>query len=158
MAVAARGAFRTTKDLDFLIDWPLNEGHKLAQALSENGLPSTFHKGLGDDPVAGVIRTAVSTLSSTAHCDVLFPTKMWQLQVIARATRVEMGGFILPVAQADDLFLLKLYAGGPQDLLDAANLYELQSEKERGVWKERAAKIGRSKMFARCLSFLARGE
>lgn len=154
MAVAARGAFRTTKDVDFLIDWPLHEAVKLAQSLSENGLPSTFRKGLGDDPVVGVIRTSVPTSASICNCDILFPTKKWQLQAVPRATRVDMGGFILPVVQADDLFLLKLYAGGPQDLLDAAQLLKLQNEDERRAWKESAAKIGRSRMFTSCLKFL----
>ena len=154
MAFAARAVVRGTKDVDFLIDWPLHEGANLARSLSENGLPSTFHKGLADDPVAGVIRTVVPTHSSTGNCDILFPTKKWQLEALPRATRVDMGGFMLPVVQADDLFLLKLYAGGPQDLMDAANLYNLQSKEERKVWKERAARIRRSKMFTRCLTFL----
>ena len=65
-----------------------------------------------------------------------------------------MGGFILPVVQADDLFLLKLYAGGPQGLLDAAQPLKLQAAEEQKAWKEHAAKIRRSKMFAKCLNFL----
>lgn len=154
MAVAARAEARATKDVDFLIDWPLHEGANLARSLSQHGLPSTFLKGLADDPVAGVIRTTVPTHASTGNCDILFPTKKWQLEALPRATRVDMGGFILPVVQADDLFLLKLYAGGPQDLMDAANLYNLQSGEERRAWKERAAKIGRSRRFTSCLKFL----
>ena len=154
MAVGARGPVRATKDVDFLVDWPLHEGAKLAQSLTENHLLSTFHKGLADDPVAGVIRTIVPLAPFTGTCDILFPIKKWQLQAVSRATRVDMGGFVIPVAQADDLFLLKLFAGGPQDLLDAAQLYKLQSHDEQRAWKERAEKIGRSRAFARCLKFL----
>lgn len=154
MAVGARGPVRATKDVDFLVDWPLHAGAKLAKSLTENQLPSTFQKGQADDPVAGVIRTAVPTLSSPDRCDIFFPTKKWQLQTISRATPVDMGEFVLPVVQADDLFLLKLNAGGPQDLLDAARLFNLQGPDEQRAWKERAKKIGRSRYFEKCLKFL----
>ena len=157
MALGARGPVRATKDVDFMVDWPLHEGPKLAQLLTESGLSSSFHKGLGDDPLAGVIRTAVPTSSAMDDCDLLFPKKTWQQDVIARATQVDMGGFILPVAQADDLFLLKLYAGGPQDLLDAAHLLKVRSKEERRQWKDRAGKIGRSRMYDRCLKFITEG-
>jgi hypothetical protein len=158
MAVGARGHARATKDAGFLVDWPLQEGAKLAQSLTENHLPSTFHKSLADDPVVGVIRTDVRTPLSTGNCDILFPSKSWQVQTISRATRVDMGGLILPVAQADDLFLLKLVAGDPQDLLDAAQLFMLQSREEQNAWEVRAAKIGRSRAFTRCLKSLAPEE
>lgn len=154
LAVAARGAFRTTKDMDFLVVSPLLDGESLAKSLSENGLPSTFHKGLGDDPVAGVIRTGVTTGASITKCDILFPSKAWQQRAVERATRVDMDGFIVPVVHAEDLFLLKLYAGGPQDPLDAARLFELQSEDDRNAWQDRARQIGRSKMFEKCMKLL----
>ncbi len=158
MAVGARGPVRATKDVAFLIDWPLDDGPKLAQSLAAKGLPCTFHRGPFDDPVAGVIRASGTEAgTSIAKWDILFPKKIWQQEAVARAKEVDMAGFILPVAQADDLFLMKLHAGGPQDLLDAAQLLKLQTNGERRQWKDRAAKIGRSRMYERCLKFIAEG-
>jgi len=154
----ARGIVRATKDVDFLVDLPPSEGKSLAQSLGREGLHATFQRGAADDPVSGVIRVTLPARTEPVRCEILFPSRGWQAVAVRNATTVNLDGFDVPVVQGPDLFLLKLYAGGPQDLMDAANLYELQSEKERGVWKERAAKIGRSKMFARCLSFLANRE
>jgi Nucleotidyl transferase AbiEii toxin, Type IV TA system len=153
-ALMARGIVRATKDVDFLIDMPLSEAKSLAQSLEREGLHAAFQRGAADDPVSGVIRVTIPARTDPVQCDILFPSRAWQSEAVRSAKTVNVDGFDVPVVQAPDLFLLKLYAGAPQDLIDAANLYMLQSEKERNFWKERAAKIGRSKMFARCLSFL----
>ncbi|HEV2233255.1 MAG TPA: nucleotidyl transferase AbiEii/AbiGii toxin family protein [Terriglobia bacterium] len=153
-ALMARGIVRATKDVDFLIDFPLHEAASLTQSLRANGLDAVFRKGGAEDPIVGIIRVTLPTSTDPIQCDILFPSRAWQAEAVRNANPVKLEGFDVPVVRADDLFLLKLYAGGPQDLMDAANLYELQSGEERRAWKERAAKIGRSKMFARCLTFL----
>jgi len=157
LAVSARGAFRTTKDVDLLIDHPLHEGPSLTRSLNEHDLPAAFHKGAADDPVSGVIRVVVPTAVGEIKCDVLFPSKLWQAEAVRRATRVDMGGFIVPVVPAADLFLLKLHAGGTMDLFDAARLLELQTAGERRAWEKRATEIHRSRAYARCLKFLREG-
>lgn len=158
LAVIARGVMRATKDVDFLIDFPLREAPSLAQSLNENNLPAVFRKGGSDDPIAGVIRVSIPTAPDPIQCDILFPTKLWQAEAVRKAGLVELEGVAVPVVATVDLFLLKLYAGGPQDLLDAAQLLKLQSEDEQRVWKERAGKIGRSKAFTKCLTFLPHHE
>ncbi len=158
LAVAARGAFRSTKDVDLLIDWPLREAVSLARSLSEEGLPATFHRGLADDPVVGVIRVSVTTPAATINCDLLFPSKGWHEKAVEKATRVELGGFVVPVVQADDLFLLKLHAGGPQDLLDAADLLRMQSPADRKAWKKAAFERRLGNEYKQCLKFLKDAE
>jgi hypothetical protein len=64
-------------------------------------------------------------------CDVLFASRKWQTRAVRDATLVDLGSFIVRVAQPTDLFLLKLYAGGPQDLIYAAQLLKLQIPAER---------------------------
>jgi nucleotidyltransferase AbiEii toxin of type IV toxin-antitoxin system len=157
-ALIARGVVRATKDVDFLIDFPLHEAASLTESLRANGLDAAFRKGGAEDPIVGIIRVTLPTRADPIQCDILFPSRAWQAEAVRHATSVNVDGFDVPVVQADDLFLLKLYAGGPQDLMDAANLYKLQSEEKQSAWKERAAKIGRSKMFAKCLSFLPTRE
>ena len=150
-AVIARGVVRATKDVDFLVDFPIREAPALAQSLSDNGLPATFRMGGANDPIVGIIRITIPTDEDPIQCDILFPTKLWQLEAVRKATPIQLNELDVRVVQAEDLFLLKLYAGGPQDLLDAFQLLKLQSEEERARWKDRAAKIGRSRMFERCV-------
>ena len=58
LAVITRGVVRATKDVDFLVDWPVQRAGALAQSLTENGLPATFHRGDADDPLLYLERKA----------------------------------------------------------------------------------------------------
>ena len=50
-----------------------------------------------------------------------------------------------------DLLLLKLCAGGPRDLMDAAQLLKLQSPAERARWKAAAAQVRLTVEYNHCL-------
>jgi hypothetical protein len=58
------------------------------------------------------------------------------------------------VVQARDLFLLKLHAGGPQDLLDASRLLQMQDEATGSVWKDAASNMHMEDELERCLNFM----
>ncbi len=154
LAVITRGVVRATQDVDLLVDWPLREGASLAKSLTENGAPATFHKGAADDPVAGVIRVVFPGRPSPVRCDVLFASKAWQADAVRKAVPVDLKGLAVPVVQSQDLFLLKLHAGGPQDLLDAAELLRMQTDADRTAWEALAAKRRMSSQYKRCLKFL----
>jgi hypothetical protein len=62
----------------------------------------------------------------------------------------------IPVVRAADLFLLKLHAGKPQDLLDAAGPLRSMTPEERKAWKEAAVKLRLGKEYQRCLRFMTR--
>jgi hypothetical protein len=158
LAGVARGVIRATKDVDLLIDWRIRNAASLAESLNKNGLPATFHKGGGEDPVAGLIRLAIPSPTGPVRCDLLFPAAAWQAGAVKRATPVEVGGFVIPVAQSADLFLLKLYAGGPRDLLDAADLLRMQTPPTRDTWETAASKLGMKDKYKRCLKFLREAD
>jgi hypothetical protein len=80
------------------------------------------------------------------------------MQAVSNATPVDLGTFVVRVAQPADLFLLKLYAGGPQDLIDAAQLLKLQSPAERARWKATAAQFRLAAEYKSCLKFLQAGD
>jgi hypothetical protein len=46
----------------------------------------------------------------------------WQRKILDRAGKAVFAGVELPVIRAVDLILLKLYAGGPQDIWDVQQL------------------------------------
>lgn len=155
LAVAAHGYVRATKDVDLLIDWPLPRAKELVGLLEADKVVAEFRKGHFEDPVAGVIRATVADADGPISIDLLFPSRAWQRPIVSDAEIVDQEGIPVRVARAKDVFLLKLYAGGPQDLLDAAQLYETKDADTKADWKEGATSIGESDAFKRCLLFLA---
>ena len=115
-ALAARGVARSTYDIDLLttVGQVLDPG--LWQSLSSSGLRIDIRRGDADDPLGGVVRV------ETTHerpVDVILGKLAWQQLAVDRAELVAGGP---PVVLARDLVLLKLYAGGPQDLWDIQEL------------------------------------
>ncbi|CAG0979178.1 hypothetical protein MYXO_01749 [Myxococcaceae bacterium] len=51
----------------------------------------------------------------------------WQAEILSRAEPQSLLGVLVPVVRATDLVLLKLYAGGPQDRWDIAQLLSTQA-------------------------------
>jgi hypothetical protein len=158
LAVIARGVVRATKDVDVLIDVPIREGPSLAFTLSSHGLPGTFQKGDLDDPVPGLIRLDVPVSSGAVRCDLLFPTRAWEGEVVRNATPLDLDGLVIRVARDSDLFLLKLRAGGPQDLLDAAELLRMQPAGDQAAWEAAASKRRLASEFRRCRKFLKESD
>jgi hypothetical protein len=156
LAVDAYGGTRLTKDIDFLIDWPISDAKSLAQSLTRSGLPAEARRGDIDDPVPGVIRIGISVGEATIRCDLLFPIQAWHRDAVRAASHVQLKGLRLPIVQPGHLFLLKLEAGGTLDLYDAAQLFYLQSTEERARWKQLASGHRLSRAFKECLKFLPR--
>ncbi len=153
--MAPHNVIRATEDVDILIGQAAAEMPALASRLQAIGYKLEVSKAAFDDPLGGVIIVHVPTSSGVFPCDLIFPARAWQTAAVKNAVEVEFEGFAVRVVQARELFLLKLYAGGPQDLLDAGQLYEMQDKYTKANWNEHAASIGESDAFERCLKFLA---
>jgi Nucleotidyl transferase of unknown function (DUF2204) len=113
VAMAVHGIARATIDLDIFVVSPtvLDESR-----WRDLGADVVVHVSKGDasDPLAGVVRL----LSGGAIVDIVVGSSRWMHDAVSRAIEREVGGERLPVVDAADLVLLKLYAGGPQDLVD----------------------------------------
>jgi hypothetical protein len=81
--------------------------------LSSSLLPET-RRGDADDPIAGVCRW----VSTDPPVDLVVGKGAWIEPALRRREWLEVEGLRLPIVTAADLILLKLVAGGPQDLLD----------------------------------------
>lgn len=118
-ALAAAGVVRSSLDLDLLTldDRVLDRGFWAAPAAS--GIDVDVRRGDIDDPLAGVVR---ATAAGERPVDLIVGRYAWQQRAVERA-RVLPGGqrVVLP----RDLVLLKLYAGGTQDLWDIRQLLAL---------------------------------
>jgi hypothetical protein len=115
VALAVHGITRYTQDADLLSA----DGRVLADAfwevLRKEGARVEVRRGDDDDPLRGVVRL---TADGERPVDVVVGRSAWHEQVLSRRRILRVAGEDLPVVDPADLVLLKLEAGGPQDLLD----------------------------------------
>jgi len=119
VALAAHGIVRATLDYDLLV---LDRGVLEAAAwtgLAETGAVVEIRRGDPEDPLAGVVRVS---RQGEAPVDVVVGRRPFLEGVLSRRARLDVRGRVVPVVLGADLVVLKVFAGGPQDLLDAETL------------------------------------
>ena len=119
IALAAHGVARATLDVDVLIVSAQAPGSEMWANVRNASAHADVRRGDLYDPFRAVIRI---TKPGSAPVDVLVGRATWQRDVVARAKRTSLFGVEVPVVGAADLILLKLFAGGPQDLWDVQQL------------------------------------
>lgn len=117
VALAARGAGRSTLDIDLLTTDSAVLKEDFWAGLREQGFAIEVRKGDWDDPLGGVVR-----IDAEESIDIVVGKYKWERDVVQRAEQVAIRGTEIRVPKLADLILLKLAAGGPRDLLDAAAL------------------------------------
>jgi predicted nucleotidyltransferase len=117
-AMAVHGISRSTFDIDLLAmdDRVLDRAFWTAFAA---GVQVDVRRGDDDDPLAGAVRL---TAAAARDVDIVVGRSAWQEDLLARAVRADIDGTNLPVVNLDGLVLLKLYAGGSQDVWDLEQL------------------------------------
>jgi hypothetical protein len=120
-ALAVHGVSRSTADIDLLVTDPRCFDAAVWGPLEAAGATVDMRRGDADDPLAGVIRIS---REEEPPVDVIAGRSTWQAAIIARAVRADVAGATVPIAAPADVVLLKLYAGGPQDAWDIAQLLD----------------------------------
>lgn len=128
LALAAGGVTRATEDIDFAVAAGSSEMPKLASALS-----GQYRPGGGDDPLLGVINAAVATGGMTIPVQLVLLPQRWDEVLLRQVRVVPVHGCSVPVVSWQVLVLLKLYAGGPQDLVDAQDLWAVRQPDTQAV-------------------------
>ncbi len=126
-ALAAHGVSRSTLDIDLLLGDSTALDDEVWRTLLAKGISVEIRRGDDEDPLLGVIR--VSTAGADP-VDLLIGRSGWQRELIDSARKVEIQGLSVPVVDETGLLLLKLYAGGPQDLWDIGRLLEVSKRAE----------------------------
>ncbi len=130
LALAAHGVSRSTLDQDLLVGDRRALDESMWSALG-GGAHVDIRRGDADDPLAGVVRV---TAAGERDVDVVVARHAWQVDVVEEALPVATASGSIPVVSSSGLVLLKLYAGGAQDLWDIAQLRAvLGSELDHGV-------------------------
>lgn len=118
-ALAAAGVARSTFDVDLLaFDRRLLDASFWAPIAAAD-LSLDVRAGDRDDPLAGMVRLA---RAAERPVDVVVARHAWQARLVERARPSDSGP---PIVGPVDLILLKLYAGGAQDLWDIRELLSL---------------------------------
>ncbi len=119
-AMAAHGVVRATLDTDILVvDLAVLDRETWAGLVGDD-VSSDIRAGDSDDPLAGVVRL----VRGLEVVDLVVGRGAWQQAILTRTTAVEVASGEVQIVQLADLVVLKLYAGGPQDLLDVELLLE----------------------------------
>jgi len=118
IALAQRGHPRFTLDTDLFTTESRVLRPELWRTLSDAIID--IRRGDFDDPLRGVVR-----VGDGEQVDIVVGKWNWEHRVIRRSERMNVEGVSLPVPTRADLILLKLAAGGPKDLIDAAELLRL---------------------------------
>lgn len=126
MALAAYGVSRATEDIDLLVLDRAVLGKDFWAG--EESYEVDIRRGDLDDPLAGVVRVR----GEGEVVDLVVGREPWMKGVLDRRVEVPLGSRVLPAVSRADLVLLKLFAGGPQDLLDI----ELLLAADRGGLQE----------------------
>lgn len=126
-ALAVHGVTRATFDFDLLVLDSSCLRPDFWASLESGGVSVEVRKGDLTDPLAGVVRFK---RAGEGHVDVVVGKFQWQRRILDRAVLRAVAEANLPVVRADDLILLKLFAGGAQDAWDIQQLLEGEDRDE----------------------------
>lgn len=121
VALAARGASRSTLDIDVLTTDTTVLNDAFWKPVREHGIAVDARKGDWDDPLRGVVH-----IEGEDSIDIVVGKYKWEHALVERAQPITVRGMDIRVPSAADLILLKLAAGGPRDLIDAATLLKVR--------------------------------
>lgn len=118
-ALAVHGVARSTYDIDLLTTDPRTLHDATWRSLAATGVNVEIRRGDDDDPLRGVVRV---TQEGERSVDLIVGRYPWQTAIVDAASPLQILGASVRVVDVPSLILLKLYAGGPQDLWDIEQL------------------------------------
>lgn len=117
---------RATIDIDFAVAIEAADPQVLAIFLG-----GRFEAGEADDPLREVVHTSIQVDSTSVSLQLIFfpsaPTEV----AFGRVETLSVLERMVPVVSWQALILLKLYAGGPQDILDAQQILQVRRPQAR---------------------------
>jgi hypothetical protein len=125
LAVSAWGVPRATQDIDFAIAIGANDPQALATFLG-----GRYDGGDPDDPLMGVIRATVTVAAAAVPLQLVFLPSKFTGAIFQEVKTLSILNHRVPVVTWESLVLLKIYAGGPQDLLDVRQILKVRQPSE----------------------------
>ena len=119
-AVSAWEVPRATQDIDFAIAIGAADPQALAIFLGGH-----FEAGDADDPLRGVVHTSIQVGSTSVPLQLIFFPSAYTEVAFQHIESLSIMEQVVPVVSWQAL-VLKLYAGGPQDKLDAQQILQVR--------------------------------
>ena len=158
LSVAAWGVVRATQDIDFLADSEpspisdLDMRNRLQKYLEQQRCHAEWRVGDHDDPVPLLLRISLPRSYGLLGADVLWAHKRWHRDALARSITVMLSRRRIQILHPEDLILLKLDAGGPQDLADVEGLLADPPPQLNVIHlKEAATRLRLARLLDKCL-------
>lgn len=126
LAVSLRAQPRATVDVDMVIAADVERSLQLAEALE-----GTCFRPLFDDVAEVVQKAFILPLRhrlTNVKVDLALGLSGFEQQAVARAERLALAGTTVSVATAEDLLVMKVLAGRPQDDQDVRGLVIAQGD------------------------------
>lgn len=142
LAVGIWSAPRATVDVDFLVALSVDEADNLTHRLTESGRFIFIHE---TPMIFNKVSLMRATLKSNPDIavDFLFADDEFKKLMIQRSSIISITQFPVRIPTPEDLIILKLLSGRPQDRIDAAQIRENQkNELNTGYIKEWCDKLG----------------
>lgn len=154
-AVSAWGVPRATQDIDFAV--AIGPGDPQALATFIGG---RYVAGEPDDPLRGVVHASIEIGSGAVPVQLILLSSALTDVTFRHVEALSIMGRAIPVVSWHVLVLLKLYAGGPQDKLDAQQILKVRHPQQEDLQQiaEMAESLGILKEWIEFLNLHQAGD
>ena len=116
LAASVHGAVRASMDADVLLSIDSQEIKNLESLFEAAGLRTELTRGDFADPIPGLLKVSDSFGN---RVDLLLGLRGMESQAFSRLVEIPFQGTTLKFIGREDFIAMKVFAGGPMDLLDA---------------------------------------
>ncbi len=117
LAASVHGAVRASMDADAVLSIGMREARDLERAFESAGFRTALTRGDLEDPIPGLLRLYDS---HDNRVDLLVGLRGMETNAFSRVIEVPFQGKTLKFIGREDFIAMKVFAGGPLDLIDAA--------------------------------------
>jgi len=118
MALSVWGTPRTTMDIDMLVLVQAQLKDNLVAELKKHNIDGELKTGDPMEPIPSMIDAEYKGI----EIDIICVSKKWELESMKNTITVDIDNKAIPVVDPYYFAILKLKAGGPQDILDVQNM------------------------------------
>ena len=133
-AALVHGGTRVTADVDVTVVLDPSEFDRL-----EATIPAAFARRADRAFTEQTLVVPLMHLPSAVPVDLVLGATAFEAEIASRARRARVGGSWTPLIAAEDLLVLKLLAGRPHDLFDAAEVRAANPNLDEGAVRARVA-------------------
>lgn len=117
LAASIHGAVRASMDADVVLSVGVPQAEGIEQKLKIGGFQTELARGDFDDPIPALLKV-IDQYGN--RVDLLIGLKGLEPQAFSRVTTVAFQGSTVRFIGREDFIAMKVFAGGPMDLVDAA--------------------------------------